>query len=189
MALRSIFKMNAEPISLGIGLVLGSNGSVEDRRHYFVPDFYDSTLTVVGPDGCPGDDKRTCSFERGQILWDNLSNEISEISASNAFQSQRESLRRLRQQNATNTLDVPVVGRIDVHDHGGIEWQVQDQLIRRVSGSSPWRPVIGLSKVFSVAQDPQRTSFIENFSSRNGLPSLSWSYTFNTPDTGKIQFF
>jgi hypothetical protein len=183
VALRSVYKMNPEPWSLGIGLVIGSNGSVEDRRHYFVPDFYDQAFTVIAPEGCPEDDKRNCGFERGQIYWGNLTEEGNPAVNQSNFQNRISTFQRHRWKNDTLTASGSVPGLISIHDHGGTTWHVQNQLIRKILGSNPWRPTVGLSMAIESSKS-QNESFIENFKKQVGLPSLSWSYTFNTPNLG-----
>ena len=145
VALRSIYKMNPEPWSLGVGLVIGSNGSVEDRRHYFVPDFYDQGFTIVAPQACPGDDKRNCGFERGQIFWGSLKDEGKPEVNESSVHYRINTFQRRRWQNDTGTVNKLVTGLISIHDHSGSTWHVQDQLTRKILGSNPWRPTIGLA--------------------------------------------
>jgi hypothetical protein len=183
VALRSIFKLNPEVLSLGMGLVIGSNGTIEDRRHYFVPDFYDHALTVVSPAGCEGPDKAFCGFDRGQIFWGNFTDEQISVDVNAEFQRNRKAFQRYWRSNDTDQLDDPVSGFTSVQDHGATVWQLRNQFMRKVSASNPWKPTLGLAPTPSSLRND---SFLENFDKLIGLPSLSWSYTYNYANIGEI---
>jgi hypothetical protein len=183
VALRSIFMLNPEVLSLGIGIVIGSNGTIEDRRHYFVPDFYDHTLIVIFPAGCEEPDKAFCGFDRGQIFWENFTDEQVSVDIIAEFQRNRKAFQRYWRSNDTDRLDNPVSGFTSIQDHGATLWQLGSQFMRKVSANSLLKPTLGLTLAPLYIRN---NSFLENFDRIIGLPSLSWSYTYNYANLGKI---
>ena len=169
-------------------------------ERYFLPDIYDSGITIIGSDGCLKDTNRSrCDNDRGRTF--NISDLTSWTEHPNANAAQSffapGSWRSLWWNMSSNATDPtnsisPIYGTENVSPIIYSKVELNNQTTRLIQGPEPFTATIGLAPLDSdISRRPSyEKSFIGNM--KDVLPkmkSLSWSYADALPLSGILTPF